>query len=658
MSERYTKVFSLTENQYGEGSPVIISAGALLKDNTTGKVLAQLKIKNISEKELKAVTVKISPKDTTGKPLGEEVTYQYLDLKVERDAEFGSKTPVELPDDSTRGFSVKVAEAIYSDNSSAELKDVEWEPLSEPVPLEKELADYELLRQYRINYGEDCKYRIKEEKDLWICTCGAINREGEDRCHKCKRTKENFKFIDKEKLSTDIEKRKESERAEAVIKAQKTKKPGLIVALVAVFVIGASVVTQVVIPGMKYNKAERMLAEEDYEGAIAAFEGLGDYKDASDRSDEIRKDLPNIREYEEAEKLLANGNYEAAAKAYESLGDFRDSRQKMAEANMKVNEALYSEAESLLSEGDTVHAAMAFGQLGEYKDSKTKSLELWDDIAERKTLACGYFDTITLRNAGNVTSVGGNSVNNAEWRKIAEWTDIISVGAGGYHAVGLRNDGTVAVTGNNEYGQCDVSGWGDIVAIAAGYEHTVGLKTDGTVIATGNDEKGQCDVDDWSDIIAVDAGMNHTVGLKSDKTVIAAGNNSYGQCNVKDWKDIKAISASRYHTVGLRSDGTVVAAGSNKYGQSDVSDWTDIVAIATGDTHTVGLKSDGTVVATGFNEDGRCNVSEWTDIMEISASNGHTAALEADGTALATGYNEYGQCNVSGFTDIKLPNRA
>ena len=402
----------------------------------------------------------------------------------------------------------------------------------------------------------------------------------------------------------------------------------------------------------------RMLAEEGYEGAIAAVEGLGEYKDASDRSDEIRKDLPNIREYEEAEKLLANGNYEAAAKAYESLGDFRDSRQKMAEANMKVNEALYSEAESLLSEGDTVHAAMAFGQLGEYKDSKTKSLELWDDIAERKTLACGYFDTITLRNAGNVTSVGGNSVNNAEWRKIAEWTDIISVGAGGYHAVGLRNDGTVAVTGNNEYGQCDVSGWGDIVAIAAGYEHTVGLKTDGTVIATGNDEKGQCDVDDWSDIIAVDAGMNHTVGLKSDKTVIAAGNNSYGQCNVKDWKDIKAISASRYHTVGLRSDGTVVAAGSNKYGQSDVSDWTDIVAIATGDTHTVGLKSDGTVVATGFNEDGRCNVSEWTDIMEISASNGHTAALEADGTALATGYNEYGQCNVSGFTDIKLPNRA
>ena len=259
MSERYTKVFSLTENQYGEGSPVIISAGALLKDNTTGKVLAQLKIKNISEKELKAVTVKISPKDTTGKPLGEEVTYQYLDLKVERDAEFGSKTPVELPDDSTRGFSVKVAEAIYSDNSSAELKDVEWEPLSEPVPLEKELADYELLRQYRINYGEDCKYRIKEEKDLWICTCGAINHKAEESCHKCGRTRKNFETIDKDQLKADAAKRKEAEAAAFREKAKRAKKAGIAAASAAAVVIGAIVITQVAIPGMKISRAIKTL---------------------------------------------------------------------------------------------------------------------------------------------------------------------------------------------------------------------------------------------------------------------------------------------------------------------------------------------------------------------------------------------------------------
>ena len=42
MSERYTRLFALEENLYSDGSPVVISAGALLKDNQTGAVLAQL----------------------------------------------------------------------------------------------------------------------------------------------------------------------------------------------------------------------------------------------------------------------------------------------------------------------------------------------------------------------------------------------------------------------------------------------------------------------------------------------------------------------------------------------------------------------------------------------------------------------------------------
>lgn len=46
MNERYTKLFALSENLYTEGAPVVITARALLKDNQTGKILAQLKLKN------------------------------------------------------------------------------------------------------------------------------------------------------------------------------------------------------------------------------------------------------------------------------------------------------------------------------------------------------------------------------------------------------------------------------------------------------------------------------------------------------------------------------------------------------------------------------------------------------------------------------------
>ena len=45
MSERYAKLSHLPENLYMEGSPVIIAAGALLKDNQTGRVIAQLKLR-------------------------------------------------------------------------------------------------------------------------------------------------------------------------------------------------------------------------------------------------------------------------------------------------------------------------------------------------------------------------------------------------------------------------------------------------------------------------------------------------------------------------------------------------------------------------------------------------------------------------------------
>ena len=60
--------------------------------------------------------------------------------------------------------------------------------------------------------------------------------------------------------------------------------------------------------------------------------------------------------------------------------------------------------------------------------------------------------------------------------------------------MGLKRDGTVVAVGENDYGQCEVSGWRDIVAVAAGWSHTVGLKRDGTVVAVGYNKFGQCDV--------------------------------------------------------------------------------------------------------------------------------------------------------------------
>ena len=75
------------------------------------------------------------------------------------------------------------------------------------------------------------------------------------------------------------------------------------------------------------------------------------------------------------------------------------------------------------------------------------------------------------------------------------------LGAGEYLTVGVKADGTVAVTnytgpGEHNKGQWDVSAWREIVQVSAGSSHTVGLKADGTVVATDYFRKSD-DRDDY-----------------------------------------------------------------------------------------------------------------------------------------------------------------
>lgn len=185
MSERYTRLFSLPEHLYATDSPVLIVAGALLKDNQSGQVLAQLKLQNIGTKTIKAASVEITLLDTAGKPLGGTVDYQYLDLSASRDATFGQKTPIVLPNAATRSFTVRVTELIFADNSDWPGSSAPWEPLLEQERLETALGSEALVTQYQLLYGSCCHYQVLEERGLWRCACGGINRRGEPGCHVC-----------------------------------------------------------------------------------------------------------------------------------------------------------------------------------------------------------------------------------------------------------------------------------------------------------------------------------------------------------------------------------------------------------------------------------------------------------------------------------------
>ena len=309
----------------------------------------------------------------------------------------------------------------------------------------------------------------------------------------------------------------------------------------------------------------------------------------------------------------------------------------------------YRQAEELLEAGRTPEAAIAFGRADGYRDARARSAALWAGVAQRNAVAAGGYHTVGLRADGTVAATGDNFHGQCD---VSGWHDLVAVAAGNVHTVGLRADGTAVATGSNNNGRCDVSGWHDLVAVAAGSSHTVGLRADGTAVATGDNEFGQCDVSGWRDLVAVAAGTWHTVGLRADGTAVATGFNEDGQCDVSGWHDLVAIAAGDWHTVGLRADGTAVATGYNGDGQCDVSGWQEIVAVAAGQFHTVGLRADGTAVATGDNEFDQCDVSGWRDLVAVAAGNSHTVGLRADGTAVATGANSNGQCDVSGWHDL------
>ena len=382
-------------------------------------------------------------------------------------------------------------------------------------------------------------------------------KDADEQICACQKRIEEIKAKEKaERLEAE---RKAEERRIAANKARRKRKKAFVIGapIVCACMAFVIVLTTVIIPKQKYNKAIHLLDSGDYAEAAITFGSLGNYKDARDRC------IPLFQLF--SDSLSAN-NHTVALKA------------------------------------DGTVMATGYNAYGECDVSD------WKDVVD---VSAGYNYTISLKANGTVVAAGYNEYGQCD---VLDWVDIVSVSAGHNHTIGLKADGTVVATGNNASRQCNVSNWKDIVAVSAGHNHTIGLKADGTVVATGYNEYGQCDVLGWTDIVSVSAGNDCTIGLKTDGTVVAVGYNEYGQCDVLDWVDIVAVSAGHNHTIGLKADGTVVAAGRNHFGQCNVSDWVDIVAVSAGHNHTIGLKDDGTLVATGSDRNRQCDVSDWTNI--------------------------------------------
>jgi serine/threonine protein kinase len=104
-----------------------------------------------------------------------------------------------------------------------------------------------------------------------------------------------------------------------------------------------------------YINAGLLMESGDFDGAVTAFEALGDYSDAPTMILEAQ--------YRKATTLMNGGDFDNAKILYESLGEYKDSK-------AQVLEVQYRQAAFLTADNQFNEAKAIYDSLGDYKDSK------------------------------------------------------------------------------------------------------------------------------------------------------------------------------------------------------------------------------------------------------------------------------------------------
>ncbi|MFW6437374.1 MAG: RCC1 domain-containing protein, partial [Armatimonadota bacterium] len=299
-----------------------------------------------------------------------------------------------------------------------------------------------------------------------------------------------------------------------------------------------------------------------------------------------------------------------------------------------------------------------------------------------ESVTAGWRHTVVLEDDGSVRAWGEGEwgqLGNGEFVDVDEpvsvlgpdgagqLSDIVSVSAGMYHTLAIREDGSVWAWGANTFGQLGDGRWGidassavpvrvlgvggegylqGVVAVAGGWDHSVALLEDGTVVAWGSRCHGQLgdgirDSNDWSAhpvqvlspsgegaldaVTALACGAQHTLALRGDGTVVAWGGNDDGQLGRGHLGDI-----GRMHRLSGSLSWTPEAAG--RWSLALEYTYTDASHLETTDRLPLVDEFDGpSLVASEAEADGGMltgRFSRHADAVEMSATVSYPATVE------------------------------
>jgi alpha-tubulin suppressor-like RCC1 family protein len=270
--------------------------------------------------------------------------------------------------------------------------------------------------------------------------------------------------------------------------------------------------------------------------------------------------------------------------------------------------------------------------------------------------------------------------------------------AGKWHVSALRQDGSLAIWGANQYGQCRVPALPANVLyadVALGEDYTVALRDDGLIEVFGYTSSQLADVPPLppglSYVQVSIAGSSTALALRTDGQIVAWGGfvgSSFAQVPVlPPGLTYTSVDGGGGGAIALRSDGSVVVWGPLLYGQGSVpalppgtvfvevsagertmlarrsdlvvTQWGELsepvpalpsgmhyTSVSAGHRFNLALRSDGVIVGWGLDDDALVGIPSGSGFLDVSAGEDCAAALRDDGTPIAWGNNERAQANI------------
>lgn len=508
MSEKYTIVQHEKRLFWLQDCPVLLHSYALTKNNTNNSIFLQCKFENIADKPIKAMNIAVKCSDVSHQELANVDNFPYLDINVQPYTLFGDKTPVALPNNTTRNVRIIPLKVIFSDDTT-------WENTSERA---YELAEYEqqpisslgeLADQYKRDLHKICidsekhNYLPANVNGFTICGCGKVVKTGVVSCPACGVTIEKlFELNNADALQKHLE---DYQTAQAKSQQQQqTKKRKLVRGITVTGIVAAIVAIVIAIPfahsAIKRNEAKKVFNEaQKYTDRLAIAEYFAAY---------LRDDGT----------VIFTAPYESTHLDPYYWHDIQSIRSFYASNNIAGTR----------SDGSTVITDIS-------------SMTTYENDADEPEYIDGHqvIQSLYISQTANYVKLLDNGVLLSKNNFIPKQNNIIfMVGFGTpsyscYDGIAtLNTEGKVQLWGLG-YGKTDYNtdNWEDIVQIAAASDNVIGLKKDGTVVVTGSNSWGQKEAEKWTDIIAVKAFDSSVYGIKKDGTILEAG-----YCLINDYE--------------------------------------------------------------------------------------------------------------------------